>query len=427
MNPGNEKGEVKLKYGDLAFPFPAEQLGRAVPVTPRLPDVSLGARDIVWKALDHPHDLSPLSGVVKRGESVAIAVPDITRYSGQEIYLPVILEKLGEAGVAESAVSLFVALGIHRRLTDQELFRITGGLSARIGTFQHDPDRNLSYLGDTSMGTPVTVNADFLAHDRIIATGTVSFHYFAGFGGGRKVIVPGLAGRETCYATHCRVFQGEKGKHPRAVSGVLAGNPVHEDVTEAAQMVSVDFSLNTCITPDKVLFDAFAGSLFESHEAACSHYARFFRVDLEERLPLVIASAGGYPKDINFIQSHKALDNAFQCVTEGGTIILLAECRDGFGHPDFFPWFKHRDLEEFEDILRKNYVVYGQTAYSALYKAKRARVILVSELRPDDVREMSMEPAVDLDDAIDRAEAQGGSIEKFYLIPDAGYVLPQCK
>ncbi len=269
------------------------------------------------------------------------------------------------------------------------------------------------------------VNAHLLSHDRIIATGTASFHYFAGYGGGRKVIVPGLAGRDTCYATHFRVFREGKGKHPRAKSGVLEGNPVHEDVTEAAGKVPVDFSLNTCVTPQRGLFGAFAGSLVAAHEAACSHYARFFRVDIPERLPLVIASAGGYPKDINFIQAHKALDNAFQAVDDGGVIVLAAECRDGFGHPDFFPWFRFGDEDALEDHLREHYVVYGQTAHAVLTKAKRVTVILLSELDPEEVRKMSMEPAGDIGDALARAGERMEGIDRFYLIPDAGYLLPQ--
>lgn len=426
MTGSGQGGIAGFRYGNTVLPLPAKILNRAFLVSPRIPSVTLGPEDIIDKALDGPLDLPVLSRIVEAGEKVAIAVPDVTRYSGSEIYLPVIVKKLQEAGIAGRDITFFIALGIHRRLTEDELYRITGGLSGEITTLQHDPDSNLSYLGDTSMGTPVQVNADLLTYDRIIATGTVTFHYFAGFGGGRKVIVPGLAGRETCLATHFRVFSEEKGKHPRAKSGILEGNPVHEDVTEAAGKVPVDFCLTTCITPEKVLFEAFGGSLVRSFEAACAHYGHFFRVDLPEKLPLVIASAGGYPKDINLIQSHKALDNAFQAVTEGGVIILVSECRDGFGNPDFYPWFRFEDLEEFEDHLRRNYLVYGQTAHALLDKAKRVRVILVSELDPEDVRGMSMEPAADLADAIAIAEVHSGGIERCYLIPDAGYVLPQC-
>jgi nickel-dependent lactate racemase len=420
-------GEGELRYGDSTLPIPGGLLTGATLISPRIPSVVLGPREIIERALDVPLDLPPLSRIVKAGEKVAIAVPDVTRYCGSEIYLPIIVEKLEEAGILRRDISFFVALGIHRELTEDELDSVTGGLSREVSTFQHDPDSNLSDLGNTPMGTPVHVNADLLTYDRIIATGTVSFHYFAGFGGGRKVIVPGLAGRETCHATHFRVFGEGKGKHPRAKSGVLTGNPVHEDMTEAAGKVTVDFCLNTCITPEKVLFEAFGGSLLQSFVAACSHYARFFRMDLPERLPFVIASAGGYPKDINFIQSHKALDNAFQAVTEGGVIILVAECRDGFGHPGFFPWFRFEDLDAFEDHLRQNYFIYGQTAHSVLYKARKVKVILVSELDSDDVRGMSMEAAHDLDDAISKARVHLGDIDRFYLIPDAGYVLPQCE
>lgn len=419
-------GEADLRYGDRTISLPGKLREKAVLLRPSAPAVAKDPGELIERALDAPLDLPPLARIVKAGERVAVAVPDVTRYSGSEIYLPIVVKKLEDAGVVAKDISLFIALGIHRKLTADELSSITGGLSATIPTFQHDPDSDLTYLGDTSRGTPVFVNAHLLAHDRIIATGTASFHYFAGFGGGRKVIVPGLAGRDTCYATHFRVFREGKGKHPRAKSGVLEGNPVHEDVTEAAGKVPVDFSLNTCVTPQRALFGAFAGSLVASHKAACTHYARFFRVDIPERLPLVIASAGGYPKDINFIQAHKALDNAFQAVVDGGVVVLAAECRDGFGHPDFFPWFRFGDEDALEDHLREHYVVYGQTAHAVLTKAKRVTVILLSELDPEEVRKMSMEPAGDIGDALARAGERTGGIDSFYLIPDAGYLLPQC-
>ena len=183
-------------------------------------------------------------------------------------------------------------------------------------------------------------------------------------------------------------------------------------------------SYNVCYTKLLRIFDAVAGHWQKAHEEACARYAKVYRVPLPKRYPFVIASAGGFPKDINFIQSHKALDNAFQTVEEGGVIILLAECRDGFGSPAFFPWFRFEDPGEMEAALRANYEIYGQTAHATFSKAKSCRVVLVSSLRPEDVEKMGMIPAVSLDDAIRKAEKMLGGLPTPLVIPDAGFVLP---
>jgi nickel-dependent lactate racemase len=264
-----------------------------------------------------------------------------------------------------------------------------------------------------------------MEHDRIVLTGTISFHYFAGFGGGRKALVPGCAGRETALQTHFRIFRTDgPGKHPMARPGILAGNPVHEDIIEAVSMASPTFLVNTLLTPGKRLFDLVAGHWQKAHEEGCARYAKHFRVRIAKRYPLVIASAGGFPKDINLIQSHKALDNAFLATEPGGVLILLAECPDGFGSPHFSPWFRHKDPDALERELRANYQIYGQTAHAVLTKTRACRVILISSLPPEDVETMGMTPASSLAEAIRAAKRFLGELPVPLVIPDAGYVLP---
>jgi nickel-dependent lactate racemase len=243
--------------------------------------------------------------------------------------------------------------------------------------------------------------------------------------GGRKALVPGCAGRKTAEATHFRIFRPESpGKHPLARPGILDGNPIHEDILEAVSMTPPSFLLNTLLTPEKRLFDAVAGHWREAHEEGCARYAKLYRVRIPKKYPFVVASAGGYPKDINFIQSHKALDQAFAALAPGGALILAAECPDGFGSPQFFPWFRFRDPEEMERALRADYQIYGQTAHAVFVKANACRVILVSSLRPEDVERMGMTPAASLEDAVDKARRHLGELPPPLVIPDAGYVLP---
>ncbi len=417
--------KVKLPYGNEYYELPLENLGSTEVATPRPPDTSIPPEEFITEALDSPTNFHSLAEAIRGKSSAAVVIPDVTRYSGAYIYLPLIVKRLVEAGVREENITLFIALGIHRKMTEDEVAAVTGGLSKRLEVVQHDPDGNITFIGKTSRGTPVWINSRLLEKEAVIITGTASFHYFAGFGGGRKMLVPGLAGRETCYRTHFRIF-AERGRHPHARPGILKENPVHEDMLEAASLVPVAFTLTTCVTPNKRIFAAFGGSLTGSHAAACELYSRHYRVPVKRRYPFVIASAGGYPKDINFIQSHKALDHAYQALLPGGVLILVARCQDGLGHEDFFPWFRFENLSEFERELRENYVIYGQTAYATLSKALGAEVILVSDLPEDIVRTMRITPASDLDEALAIAlEKMGGRPGATLVIPEAGYVLPE--
>ncbi len=364
--------------------------------------------------------------LLRPSDSVAVPVSDVTRYSATEKFLTPLLEETDAVGIPRERVTVFVARGTHRALAEEELPEIVGPeILSGIRVEQSDPDGETVLLGVTSRGTPVRISRPLMEHDRIVLTGTITFHYFAGFGGGRKALVPGCAARETASSTHFRIFRTDgPGKHPLSRPGVLAGNPVHEDIVEAVGMAAPVFLFNTLLTPQKEIFDAVAGHWQKAHEEGCARYAKVYRVSVPRRYPLVIASAGGFPKDINFIQSHKALDNAFLTAEEGGVIVLLAECREGFGSPAFFPWFRFEDPGEMERALRSDYQIYGQTAHATFSKAKACRVVLVSSLRPEDVQRMGMIPASSLEEALRKAEDLLGELPPPLVIPDAGYLLP---
>jgi nickel-dependent lactate racemase len=421
-----KKGAIALKYGETQEILAGDIFHSVYRLNARPPLLPPSENDLVRKRIARPVGSLPLRELVRPRDSVAIPVSDITRYSATEKFLTPLLGETDAAGIPRKNVTVFVARGTHRALSDKELREVVGPeISSGIRVAQSDPDGETKHLGATSRGTPVEISRPLMEHDRIVLTGTITFHYFAGFGGGRKALVPGCAARETASATHYRIFRTDgPGKHPLSRPGVLAGNPVHEDILEAVAMASPTFLFNTLLTPQKKIFDAVAGHWQKAHEEACARFAKVYRVPLPKRYPLVIASAGGFPKDINFIQSHKALDNAFQTAEEGGVIILLAECRDGFGSPAFFPWFRFEDPVEMEVALRANYEIYGQTAHATLSKAKSCRLVLVSSLRPEDVERMGLIPAASLDDAVRKAEDMLGGLPSPLVIPDAGFVLP---
>ncbi len=415
----------ELKYGNGLFRC---DLPGARVLTPSITSPRAPAAELVREALAQPLGSPRLDQIVRRGEKVTIVTSDITRYTGSEYYLPILVEQLNACGIADKDILVLVALGIHRKQSEAEHRKILGPLFGRVRIVDHECDdpAELRILGTTTSGMPVAVNRHVVETDRVIVTGTVGHHYFAGFGGGRKGLVPGVASRETCMATHFAVFNPPEigGKHSRAVTGVLESNPVHEAILEAARLVSPDFLLNTVLTPDKRISAVFCGELEEAHLAGCELCREMYSVSLERPADLAVVSCGGYPKDINFIQAHKALDYGVNAVRPGGTLILLAACGDGFGNKTFFDWFRHTDLASFEKALRAGYEINGQTAYSTLMKARSHRVILVSELGPVETEQMGMEKARDLDDALHMARTELPKDPFTVIIPDGGTVLP---
>ncbi|MBP2677919.1 MAG: hypothetical protein H6Q82_984, partial [Deltaproteobacteria bacterium] len=326
-----KQSRIVLHYGRGSLPLPMGFFPRADHLAAKSPPLPPSEDGHIALRIARPSGSLLLSRLVHRGDRVAIAISDITRYSATERILPFLLRETDEAGIPRDRVTLFVARGTHRAMTEAEVREAVGPeIDSGIRVEQPDPDGDLVTLGTTSRGTNVLVSRHVMEHDRIVLTGTISFHYFAGFGGGRKALVPGCAGRETAHQTHFRIFRTDgPGKHPMARAGILAGNPVHEDIVEAVSLASPTFLVNTLLTPGRRIFDLVAGHWQKAHEEGCALYAKHFRVRITKRYPLVIASAGGFPKDINLIQSHKALDNAFLATEPGGVLILLAECPDG--------------------------------------------------------------------------------------------------
>lgn len=416
---------VGLKYGAECWDFPLEGARLLTIEAGDVPEPETLIRD----ALANPVGTPPLSEICRPGEKVVIVTSDITRYTGSELYLPILVDELNRLGIEDGDIEILIALGIHRPQTDEEHRKILGPLHGRIAVHDHDCDdsEQLVDLGTTDSGIPVLVNRRVVEADRVIVTGTIGFHYFAGFGGGRKGLVPGVASRETCMASHFSVFNPPEvgGKHPCAITGVLEGNPVHNNLLQAAMMVEPDFLLNTVLSPKKELLGVFCGDLEQAHLAGCELVRKSYQVSLPKAADLAIISCGGQPKDINLIQSQKALDYGVNALREGGTVILLAACPDGFGHPTFFDWFQYQDLDEFETALRKDYQINGQTAHATLVKARRFRVILVSEFSEEQTRTMGMEKATSLSDALDMAKRDLPAEPEIVVIPDGGTVLPR--
>ena len=406
---------VGLKVSDSRF----EVLSAHKPDRQPLTDYQLGEQ------FDRPIASAPLDELFSANDSVLLVVSDATRATGSAQIVNLLVRRLIEVGVSPGNVAIIFATGIHRAVTAVEKSELlTPFVAQRIKTLDHNAydASQMITLGTTKRGTPVELNRALKDYSHIVITGGIGFHYFAGFTGGRKSICPGLASARTIEATHMLALDFETGQRRNGVHiAGLKGNAVHEECDEIAAMIGPTLGINTVVDQQGRTVRLYSGNWREAHVTACAEYLEDHSIAIEARRDVVIVSCGGSPYDINLIQAHKALDMAAHACVDGGEIILLAECADGLGRPDFLKWFDVNDSTELSMRLRSKYEVNGQTAWSLLTKAERCRVQLLSALPDEDVRHMRMSPARSLDEAFANLKGTGAG----YILPRGAALLPQ--
>jgi len=422
--------QIHMPYGDETLEASLEDTHVLntldVADAPALPDVA----DAMRSALQTPiGPVAPLADIVRPGERVVIVVSDSFRTTRIEQVLPTILQTLRQSGVRDKDISFVFATGSHRAPTEEEKPVILGDAiyeRFKDQAFSHDPEdqANLVHVGETSRGTPVEINRRVHEADRVIATGAVVLHYFGGFGGGRKSIVPGVVSKRTIAHNHARNLHATEDRLDPAVRiGVLDGNPVAEDMLEAASLTHVDFMVNTVLNRNSQIAGLFAGHLDQAHRAACEFARTLFAVSIPEQADLVVASAG---RAKNFIQSHKALFNAFQAMKPGGRIVFLTRSPEGFGGNKFAQWLSLRTPEAIIRALREDAEINGQTALSTVEKARSA--LFVTALSSDAVALLGGRKAEGLQEALNTARADlrasGVARPTCYLMPSAAYSVP---
>ncbi len=424
--------EFHFPYGsrEVMFRLPGKRiLGEILPrdVT-RVEDFPTAFQN----SLSQPIQSPPLQEICAAGEKVAIVVPDVTRPFPGSLVLPLLLDELNRAGIPDQDIRIVFALGGHRRHTPDEQRRILGedvaGRVPYIDSFCEDRDC-FTAVGTTSFGTRVEIHNSLVEADRKILTGSITHHYYSGFSGGRKAIVPGVSSHDTIQANHKLLLNPAQGSghNPKACSGRLTGNPVHEDMVEACRMVKPDFLVNVVQSGQQEILQIFTGDPYAAHEEGCRFVDRVFGCPIHARADLVIASAGGFPRDISYYQAHKALDSAFHATKKGGVIILAAECREGVGPDGYMGWVDTDAEDELERLLRERFEVAGHNWYATLLKAHQVRIILVSSLDPSVVRRLHFLPAPTIDDALDTAWPLLPSDPAIYVMPQAYTTFPTMK
>ena len=418
--------EYKFRYGNTSVSIPVDE-SQVIGViegndTTPLSNISGALMD----AIDNPIDSAPLSEVAAKASSIAIIVSDMTRYwMRQDLIVPLIVEYLvGKCGKSYEDLTIVIATGTHVGGSEEDLRTlVTSPVFDKVRTINHDcHDKNLVYLGTTSYGTPVSINKEAADADLVICLGAATYHVMAGFGGGRKSILPGISSLETIKHNHAYSLAPDAFiTNPEIGNGKLEGNPLNEDMLEAAAMMKNLFMITLVTDTEFQLESIYAGHWRTSWERACEEVKRIYTVPIEKKADVVITSCGGFPKDESLYQGTKAVDNVISALKDGGTLILMLEGRNGGGSPDYFDWIKPLVGGTFEEELRNNFTVGGYIFFLNCEQAARFNILMYSSIPAETVAPMGIKAYDNLDKLMEDAHIEGKSV---YIIPSGSTVLP---
>ena len=375
MNNQENFKSIQLKYGsgDISFVVPS------VAIFPEFsePEFAVSRADFF-------RDMQEILPVDKaKYLDVAIVVSDKTRLCGYPEYLPWLLDVLYKQGAGKENITFYIAYGTHPRQTEEESLCTYGEIYRDFRFVHHDckDDTLFEVLGKTQRGTPITVRKDILRSSLVITFGSISHHYFAGYGGGRKLLFPGLASRKAIYHNH-GLFLDRKARSLSAgcQPGNLDGNPLASDLEEIDTHVPPKISIHGIMNASGKVCRLITGKDYADFTAVCRVHDSFYRYSSPERYDLVVASSGGYPKDINFIQAHKSVHHAAAFVKDGGTLVVLSECIDRIGSDYFIKYLEAGSFEAAFALLERNYEGNGGTALSMMLKTKRIHIHMITSL-----------------------------------------------
>ena len=418
--------DVWLPYGktDVCVRIPARNLLGTI--EPKDQQGAVDPKAEVERALKEPIGTKQLREIAKPESKVAIVVDDATRKAPSKKMLLPVLAELNAAGVKDENITVIFGCGTHRAVRPEEATELIGEEALKRVKIlsQCCTTQDLVYVGTTKThGNKVHVNRAFAEADVKVLLGDVNFHYYAGYGGGRKSVLPAICGSETIQDNHALLLNAN------ARAGNLEDNPVHIDMTEAARLAKVDFIVNVVENKKGEIVKAFAGDLEAAFFEGVKLVDEMFRVTVDRRADIIVVSAGGHPADVNLYQAYKGLDNALEAVKRGGVIILVAECPEGHGNQVFYDWMTRLgDLKNIEREIKRNFVMGGHKAYYLLKALQNHQIILVSSM-PDYYATsiFKFKTARAVNDALNEALRIAGSASRVWAMPHGSYTLPVFK
>ena len=418
--------KIKIKYGNSTLEFHIPDTIRTQVLTPLndVPEIPL--KKALISSLNDPIEANPLCSTLSAGTTVLIIVPDKTRQCILDQLLPIIVGYLGDYGVLREKITILFANGTHQNQTGEEIDHIVGpDIRRTFRIEQHDANNPgaLEYITTTSRGTPVFINKLVREADIVLTVGGILHHYFAGYGGGSKLLIPGVAGYETAKINHSYTITGTGEFHPACRDGHLDTNPVYLDIVEAIRHIPNIFSINVVLDSDNKPAGFFSGDIVFAHRRGTVLASKLHEVPVDALADLVIVSPGGAPHDSTFIQSHKAIHHAHYAVKPGGGIIVAAACNDGIGSSTFLQWFDIPEQSLGEHLLSE-YSLNGHTALSLRMKVKRNEISLLSGLDDGIVSRMGIKPISSIQTAIDTVCDTRGTSPLIYYLPHGSLTVP---
>lgn len=407
--------QIQLPYGKekITLNIPDKNLlDVVVPkeyIAPDHPEV------IIRKAVFNPLGSERLSNIATEGDRVAIVVDDYTRPCPTQELLPPVLDELKRAGVEDSDVLIIVANGTHKPPSFETIKTIVGDKVSRNYSVITNDIENGEYIhvGKTKMGHDVEVLKDYVVSDIKVLLGDIEYHYFAGYGGTRKSILPGISSGGTVQQNHKLMF------HENARAGVLKDNPVHLGMNDALHLAGCDFALNVVLNSHRRVVGAWGGDPAAVMDAGVKLVDEMYKVKVKEKADVVVTAANGHPHDLDLYQAYKALHTALPVVKEDGVIVLVAECIEGHGNEVYREWMeRYKTSDEIKEALMENFVMGAHKAYYHLKAIEKHPVILVSRMDKEEVEDVfHLTHASDIQTALSRAFEIAGRDATVRVVP----------
>ncbi|HZX11826.1 MAG TPA: nickel-dependent lactate racemase [Acidobacteriota bacterium] len=373
----------------------------------------------IERALHHPVGSPRLKELVSSKDTVVILVSDISRPSPSNLILPPVLKELNEAGVPSQKITIVFGLGIHRNQTEDEKKALLGkSIYSRFRCIEHDPAKCI-HLGETKQGTPIEVFKEVVEASFVTATGNIEYHYYAGFSGGAKALAPGVCSRQTIEQNHKKFLA------PGARPGEIRGNPIREELEEIAQKVGVDFMVNVVLNPEKQVIKAVAGDVTKAHRQGASFLDQISRDYVQDKADIVVVSPGGFPRDIDLYQTHKAMEHALPALKDGGILITVGQCRDGLGIKPFAQVFDEgKSPHELVNELKTRFVQGRHVASRIAHIHLNTEIFLVSDLSEDIEDKLFFKNFESVDEALSLALDKKGRDAQVLVMPYGISTLP---
>lgn len=419
---------IRLAYGRTGYDaeIPDANLIGVLRMKPVAPVSEPAAA--VARSLEHPIGGAPLAALARGRRNACIIISDITRPVPNRILLPPILEAVEAAGVPGASITILIGTGIHRPCSPAEIVELVGEpIALRYRIINHDSrdPSMLADLGTTSGGVPIELCRHFVEADLKIVTGHIEPHLMAGYSGGRKGILPGIASVGTMRHMHGFKLLSS----PFCRYGQIDGNPFHDAAVEVARRVGCDFCVNVTLDENRNITGVFSGDVVESHLAGCRALDESVKIVLDEPVDVAITSSGGYPLDQTFYQAIKGIKGAMDVVKPGGTILCAAKTNEGIGGPEFTRLIQETpSANQFMTTFNNpgNFVIDQWQIQELCMALERAEVYYYTDARsPEEMSRCLVQPIASVEEGIERALAKHGRNATMVVIPDGPYVITQ--